>query len=122
MAKKFSELRAKMPPEALARSEQQVTETLVEMVLSEMRRSRGMSQEELANLLNVKQPSIAKLEQRTDMYISTLRDHINALGGELVMYARFPEGDVRISASREPSENVNLAEPQSESKRAEKSA
>jgi transcriptional regulator with XRE-family HTH domain len=122
MAKKFAELRAKMPPEAVARAEEQANKILAEMVLGEMRRARGLSQEELATLLNVKQPSIAKLEQRTDMYISTLRDHINALGGELVMYARFPEGDVRISASREPSENVNLAEPQSESKRAEKSA
>ncbi|MGA7779697.1 MAG: XRE family transcriptional regulator [Paraburkholderia sp.] len=98
MAKKFSELRAKMSPAAQARSEQKAKETLAEMALSEMRRARGFSQEELAGLLNVKQPSIAKLEQRTDMYISTLRDHIHALGGELVMFARFPEGDVKISA------------------------
>jgi predicted transcriptional regulator len=68
------------------------------MTLAEMRRARSLSQEELASLLNVKQPSIAKLEQRTDMYISTLRAHVQALGGELVMLARFPEGDVRISA------------------------
>lgn len=98
MAKKFSELRAKMSPEARARSEQQAKEILAEMALAEMRRARGLSQEELAALLNVKQPSIAKLEQRTDMYISTLRDHIHALGGELVMFARFPEGDVKISS------------------------
>jgi ribosome-binding protein aMBF1 (putative translation factor) len=98
MAKKFSELVAKMSPEARARSEQQAKEILAQMALAEMRRARGLSQEELASLLNVKQPSIAKFEQRTDMYISTLRDHIHALGGELVMVARFPEGDVRISA------------------------
>jgi ribosome-binding protein aMBF1 (putative translation factor) len=98
MAKKFSELRAKMSPEARARSEQQAKEILTEMALAELRRARGLSQEELAGLLNVKQPSIAKLEQRTDMYISTLRDHIHALGGELFMFARFPEGDVKISA------------------------
>ncbi len=84
-----------MSPEARARSEQQAKEMLAEMALAEMRRALGLSQEELAGLLNVKQPSIAKLEQRTDMYISTLRDHIHALGGELVMFARFPEGDVR---------------------------
>src|ERR1700753_4120820 len=69
---KFSEFGAKMPPEARARSERQANEILAEMALAEMRRARGLSQEELASLLNVKQPSIAKLEQRTDMYISTL--------------------------------------------------
>lgn len=122
MAKKFSELRAKMPAEARARSERQAKEILAEMALGEMRRARGMSQEELASLLNVKQPSIAKLEQRTDMYISTLRDHIQALGGELVMFARFPEGDVKISAPREPGADASAAEPESERTGADKSA
>jgi DNA-binding transcriptional regulator YiaG len=121
MAKKFSELRAKMPPEAVARSQEQAEKILAEMALGEMRRARGMSQEELASLLNVKQPSIAKLEQRTDMYISTLRDHIRALGGELVMFARFPEGDVKISTPREPDENANPAESRGESTRADRS-
>jgi hypothetical protein len=98
MAKKFSELRAKMSPEARARSAQRTDEMLAEMALAELRRALGFSQEELAGLMNVKQPSIAKLEQRTDMYVSTLRDHIHALGGELIMIARFPERDVQISS------------------------
>ena len=55
-----------------------------------------MSQKELADRLNVQQPSIAKLESRTDMYISSLRNHIRAMGGELEIIARFPEGEVRI--------------------------
>lgn len=50
----------------------------------------------LADILHVQQPSIAKLEKRTDMYISTLRAHIEAMGGELAVIARFPEGDVII--------------------------
>jgi len=94
MAKKFAELRAKMSPESRARAHNQM---LAEMALNELRRARGLSQEALASLLNVKQPSIAKLEQRGDMYISTLRDHIRALGGELEIIARFPEGDVKIT-------------------------
>jgi ribosome-binding protein aMBF1 (putative translation factor) len=97
MAKKFSELEAKMPPESRARVEKKVNEILAEFALADLRRALGFSQEELAGLLNVKQPSIAKLEQRTDMYISTLRDHIHALGGELIMIARFPDRDVKIS-------------------------
>jgi hypothetical protein len=41
--------------------------------------------------------SNAKLERRTDMYISTLRSHIEAMGGELEVVARFPDGNVKIS-------------------------
>ena len=48
-------------------------------------------------LLQVQQPSIAKIEKRTDMYLSTLRSHIEAMGGELDVVARFPDGAVKIS-------------------------
>jgi hypothetical protein len=51
----------------------------------------------LAEVLHVQQPSIAKLEHRTDMYLSTLRSHIEAMGGVLDIVARFPDGDVRIA-------------------------
>ena len=40
--------------------------------------------------------AIAKIEKRTDMYISTLRSHIEAMGGELEVVARFPDGAVKI--------------------------
>jgi len=49
----------------------------------------------LAEALNVQQPSIAKLERRTDMYVSTLRSHIEAMGGQLEIIARFPDGPSR---------------------------
>ncbi|CAB3752821.1 helix-turn-helix domain-containing protein [Paraburkholderia humisilvae] len=97
MARKFAELRAKMSPESQVRSNDKAHRLMAEMALNELRRARGMSQEELAIVLHVKQPSIAKVEQRTDMYISTLREHIRGLGGELEIIARFPEGEVKIS-------------------------
>jgi predicted transcriptional regulator len=97
MAKKFSKLRSAMSAEAQARSEQLTNEMLVEMPLHELRQARGLSQQVLARLLKVQQPSIAKLERRTDMYISTLRSHIEAMGGELDIVARFPDGTVRIT-------------------------
>ncbi len=97
MAKKFSELRATMAPESRARADAKAQCLVAEMALSELRRARGLSQEALASVLHVKQPSIAKMEQRTDMYISTLRSHIRAMGGELEIVARFPDGAVRIS-------------------------
>ena len=70
---------------------------LAEMPLHELRQARGLSQQVLARLLKIQQPAIAKLERRTDMYISTLRSHIEAMGGELDIVARFPDGTVRIT-------------------------
>ncbi|MFI8735200.1 XRE family transcriptional regulator [Ectopseudomonas toyotomiensis] len=97
MAKKFAELRAKMAPEAQARVEAKALELLAEMPLNELRQARGLSQKVLAEVLHVQQPSIAKMEKRTDMYISTLRSHIEAMGGQLDVIARFPDGSVKIS-------------------------
>lgn len=97
MAKKFAELRAKMAPESQARVEAKAQELLAEMPLNELRQARGLSQKVLAEVLHVQQPSIAKMERRTDMYISTLRSHIEAMGGQLDVIARFPDGSVKIS-------------------------
>lgn len=91
MAEKYSELRKKMAPEARARAEAKTRELLAEMPLHELRQARGLSQQSLAEVLKVQQPSIAKMERRTDMYISTLRNHIEAMGGQLEVIARFPK-------------------------------
>ena len=97
MARKFSELRATMTPEARAMGNKMAKEMIAEMPLNELRQARGLSQKMLAEVLHVQQPSIAKLEKRTDMYLSTLRSHIEAMGGELDVIARFPDGAVKIS-------------------------
>lgn len=97
MAKKFADLRAQMTPESRARAEAKAQAMLAEMPLNELRQARGLSQKMLAEVLHVQQPSIAKIERRTDMYISTLRSHIEAMGGRLEVVARFPDGAVKIS-------------------------
>ena len=97
MAKKFADLRAQMSPESRARAEAKAQAMLAEMPLNELRQARGLSQKMLAEVLHVQQPSIAKIEKRRDMYISTLRSHIEAMGGELEVVARFPDGAVKIS-------------------------
>lgn len=51
----------------------------------------------LAEVLRVQKPSIAKIEKRTDMYISTLCRHIEAIGGQLEVVAKFPDGAMKIS-------------------------
>ena len=95
--RKFSELEAKMSPERRARIAEKVKATLAEMPLNELRNARGLTQEMLAETLHVQQPAVAKIERRTDMYISTLRSHIRAMGGELEITARFPDGAVKIT-------------------------
>jgi DNA-binding XRE family transcriptional regulator len=97
MAKKFSELRAGMTQAARERSDTKAKVMLAEMPLNELRQARGLSQKMLADVLHVQQPSIAKIEKRTDMYLSTLRSHIEAMGGQLDIVARFPEGSVKIN-------------------------
>ncbi|MDZ7762473.1 MAG: XRE family transcriptional regulator [Desulfovermiculus sp.] len=92
MAKKFSRLREQMSSEAREKAQTKAQEMLSELPLHEVRQARGMTQKVLADVLQVKQPAVAKLEKRTDMYISTLRSHIQAMGGELDIIARFPDG------------------------------
>jgi len=69
---------------------------LGELLLSEVRQLAGKSQQEVAETLGMKQPSLSKLEKQADMQISTLRKIIKALGGELEVLARFPKGTVKI--------------------------
>ncbi len=66
------------------------------MALGELRQALKISQAELAEKLQVKQPAISRLEKRTDMYVSHLRQVIQAMGGELEIVARFGDGEVRI--------------------------
>jgi len=97
MTKNFSKLRDSLSPAAQAEIQNEVNGLMAEMPLNELRRARGLSQKVLAQTLDVQQPAIAKMEQRTDMYISTLRSHIEAMGGDLEIVARFPDGSVKIS-------------------------
>ena len=55
----------------------------------------------MAEQLHLEQPAVSKLERRTDMYVSTLRKYIEAMGGELEIVAHFPEGNVRINQFEE---------------------
>jgi DNA-binding transcriptional regulator YiaG len=96
MAKKFAELQARMTPESRADAERQFQQHLKEMPLHELRKAQELSQETLAKALHVNQAAISRMERRTDMYISTLRNYIRAMGGELEIIATFPDGQVKI--------------------------
>jgi len=109
MARDFRELRAKMAPESIARSEEKTQRILKGMPLDELRAARDLTQEHLARIMGVKQAAISKVERRTDMYVSTLRDFIRAMGGQLEIKAIFPEGEVLIDQFRCPDTNQRTA-------------
>ncbi|MEZ5576606.1 MAG: XRE family transcriptional regulator [Candidatus Competibacteraceae bacterium] len=103
MAKKFSALVAKMSPESRARSDALYRQLRAEMPLQELRRALDLTQQQVAASLGINQVAISKMEGQTDMYVSTLRRFVEAMGGELRIVARFPEGNVEISQfKREP--------------------
>jgi len=58
--------------------------------LRELRKAVGKAQAEIAATLKIKQPSISKIERQTDMYLSTLRSYVEAIGGELDLVVRLP--------------------------------
>jgi hypothetical protein len=64
--------------------------------LADLRRVRSLSQEELAAELHVNQATISRMERRAEMFVSTLRRLVEAMGGELELRARFPGGVVEI--------------------------
>ncbi|MBI4563812.1 MAG: helix-turn-helix transcriptional regulator [Planctomycetes bacterium] len=105
MSRKFSDLKAKMSPEARTRAETQTREMMAEMLLSEVRRLLGLTQEELAEKLGIKQPTLSRLESQDDMYVSTLRRLIEALGGRMEIVAHLPNGDIRIEQFHESVKN-----------------
>ena len=62
--------------------------------LRELRRIAGKAQTDIAIALRIKQPSVSKIEKQADMYLSTLRGYVKAIGGELELVVRLPEQPV----------------------------
>ncbi len=92
MARNFKELQAKMDPASRADNTRRVSDELQRMALEELRGAKRLTQSDMAEMLDVPQSSISRLEQRADMYLSTLRNYIQAVGGELRIQAVFPDG------------------------------
>jgi transcriptional regulator with XRE-family HTH domain len=103
---KWDTIMKQMPAERRAGIERGVREDLSDMLLSEIRRLAGLTQEQLAASLGVKQPTLSQLESQDDMQISTLRRIIEALGGELEIIATLPTGRVTLRQFKEPERKI----------------
>ena len=97
MAKAWKTLRDGLSPEVQARASARTEALLVEVELAELRRARGMTQTQVAHRLEIEQGAVSRLERRGDLYLSTLQDYIQALGGELRLVASFPDADIPLS-------------------------
>lgn len=62
-----------------------------EMDLRALRKALGLTQDQLARTLGIKQAGLSALEKRTDLFLSTLRNLITAMGGRLSLVAEFPD-------------------------------
>jgi transcriptional regulator with XRE-family HTH domain len=109
MDNKYNKLRDRLNTEQLQQAEFQSKNIMAEMLLAEIRKSVGLTQEELAAALGITQPSLSKLENQDDMPVSTLHRLIQALGGELEIIAHLPRGDIRILQFNQTITNQSIA-------------
>ncbi|VEP15424.1 Helix-turn-helix domain protein [Hyella patelloides LEGE 07179] len=93
----FSQLTAGFSPSRKAKIAAHTEQLKSQMALDEIRHAVSLTQDELASKLNVKQPAISRLEKRSDMYISHLREVIEAMGGKLEITANFGDRKVKIT-------------------------
>jgi transcriptional regulator with XRE-family HTH domain len=87
-----------MSPERRAAIQIRAEKQLKQIALDELREARRLTQRQLADRLGVNPAAVSRMERRTDMYVSTLRNFIRALGGSLRILASFPEGEVEIDS------------------------
>jgi transcriptional regulator with XRE-family HTH domain len=91
-------------------------QTLVAMPLDALRDAKRLTQSQMAQLMKISQGAVSKVERRNDMFISTLRNYVRAIGGDLQIRAVFPDGDVLIDQFKDASQPESVAgAPEAES-------
>lgn len=97
MSKPFRNLLEQMPAERQRRIALKTGVLRNQIALRDLREALELTQQELANRLHVKQAAISKFESQSDLYISTLRNILSAMGADLKIVAQFPRGHVVIN-------------------------
>jgi DNA-binding Xre family transcriptional regulator len=97
--KSFRELRARIDadPARRERVEAQTQALLAVVKLAELRQARQATQRELADALEMTQANVSRIEHEDDIYLSTLRRYVEALGGQLEVHAVFPDETVKVT-------------------------
>jgi predicted XRE-type DNA-binding protein len=93
MSKAVDLLRMQLKPEVLAEAEEQYQALKIVHALGELRQALQLDQKSIQAKLDISQPAVSRLEKRADMKISTLREYVEAAGGQLVIHAVFPDNE-----------------------------
>ena len=94
----FAELEAKVLADPVRRAQVAAAKRAMEdaLALAELRNQQNVTQQEMAKTLGVSQANVSRIEHEEDLYLSTLRGYVAALGGELEVNAVFPDGKVTL--------------------------
>jgi transcriptional regulator with XRE-family HTH domain len=96
--KSIDRIIAGLPPERRAKIEGRARQLIgEEIALQQLRKARRLTQKQMARALNIGQDSVSRLENRSDLLISTLQSYVEAMGGELKIVVEFKEGSAVIS-------------------------
>ena len=91
MGRTREEIMASLPMARRSLIDARAAELHVEVEgLKALRLLAQRSQEQIAQSLGVKQPSVLKIERQTDLYLSTLRRFVEAAGGTLELRVELP--------------------------------
>jgi DNA-binding XRE family transcriptional regulator len=92
MAIPYEQVLAGESEEPQLRVKQSAAELIAEELrLRELRRLRKLTQARLSKKLKIGQEGVSRIEKRTDLYLSTLRSYVEAVGGELTLMVKFPD-------------------------------
>jgi DNA-binding XRE family transcriptional regulator len=88
----LEEMLAELPADRRERIEKRAAELIAEeLSLRELRRLRKLTQTRLSKKLKIGQEGVSRIEKRTDLYLSTLRNYVEAVGGKLSLIVEFPD-------------------------------
>jgi DNA-binding XRE family transcriptional regulator len=109
--KSWSEISEKLraDPERRARIEQREQAIEAELTISQLRESRGATQEDVAERMNVTQSNVSHFERNPNIFLRSLADYVEALGGQLEIRAVFPDQVVTLTV---PGPRRKLSSPE----------
>jgi len=98
MSTKWNNLKHKASPEVRARLRREAHAELQRLGFGKLRQARQQTQVAVAEKLRVGQGSVSRIEKQSDFLLSTLKEYVGALGGQLELRAIFPDGDFVIES------------------------
>ena len=101
MAIKWNDLKHKSSPERLVARRQEAHAELERIGFGKLRQARQQTQVAIAERLKIPQGAVSRMEKRSDLLLSTLREYVGALGGKLELRAVFPDADFELETLAE---------------------